>query len=70
MTMLDKSDFAPLLPMGTDGDKELERLEKEEGLGATMRDENFVTGAEVEQGDWTLQLGQEEDGKYSPFRQL
>ncbi|KAJ9112400.1 hypothetical protein QFC20_002187 [Naganishia adeliensis] len=61
MTMLDKSDFAPLVPMGTDGDKEIARLEKEEGIGATMRDEDFVTGGECERGEWKLELGKEED---------
>lgn len=60
--MLDKSDFAPLVPMGTDGDKEIARLEKEEGIGATMRDEDFVTGGECERGEWKLELGKEEDG--------
>jgi hypothetical protein len=64
MTMLDKSDFAPLVPMGTDGDKEMERLEREEGIGAAMRDEEFVTGAEVERGEWSLELGREEDGEF------
>lgn len=62
MTMLDKSDFAPLVPIGTDGDKEIARLEKEEGIGATMRDEDFVTGGECERGEWKLELGKEEDG--------
>lgn len=64
MTMLDKSDFAPLVPIGTDGDKEIARLEKEEGIGATMRDEDFVTGGEIERGEWKLELGKEEDGMF------
>lgn len=63
MTMLDKSDFAPLVPIGTDGDKEIARLEKEEGIGASMRDEAFVSGAEYETGEWKLQLEREEAGK-------
>lgn len=64
MTMLDNSDFAPMVPMGTDGDKEIARLEKEEGIGATMRDEDFVTGAECERGEWILELGREDDGEF------
>jgi hypothetical protein len=63
MTMLDKSDFAPLVPIGTDGDKEIARLEKEEGIGASMRDEAFVSGAEYETGEWKLQLEREEAGE-------
>ncbi|KAJ9126761.1 hypothetical protein QFC24_001792 [Naganishia onofrii] len=63
MTMLDKSDFAPLVPIGTDGDKEIARLEKEEGIGASMRDEAFVSGAEYETGEWKLQLEREEAGR-------
>jgi hypothetical protein len=64
MTMLDKSDFAPLVPIGTDGDKEIARLEKEEGIGASMRDEAFVSGAEYETGEWKLQLEREEAGEW------
>ncbi|KAJ9124330.1 hypothetical protein QFC22_001130 [Naganishia vaughanmartiniae] len=64
MTMLDKSDFAPLVPIGTDGDKEIARMEKEEGIGASMRDEAFVSGAEYEGGEGKLQLEREEDGEW------